>query len=65
MVCHEIRNGEIIFMPEPSYDWQWEAGQYSANVRIIKDHQIFSASSPAGEHDRVQSELMMLFRKAT
>jgi hypothetical protein len=65
MVCHEIRNGEIIFMPESSHDWKWEVGQLSANVCIIKDHQIFSAPSPSGDHDCIQSELLMVFRKAT
>jgi hypothetical protein len=54
MVCHKISNGEVVFMPESCHDWKREGCQLSANLRIIKDHQIFSASSASGDHDRVK-----------
>ena len=65
MVCDEISHGEVIFMPQSSHDGNGEMGQRSANVRIIKDHQIFSASTPTRDHDCVQSELIMVFGKTT
>jgi hypothetical protein len=65
MVCYEICNGEVIFMPDSCDDGKWEGGQTAANVRIIEDHQIFSTPPSSGDHDRVQSELLMLLREAT
>ena len=65
MVRHEISNGEVIFMPDSCDDRNREGGQLAANLRIIKDHQIFSAPTSTGDHDRIQAELMMLFGKAT